>query len=189
MIIGKTLDEALSYTNKTFIEELGGLPGPKIHCSVLAEQAVKNAIWNYAKKHGLQLSGLEGYDPTKEFGHDEADCPHDGRGELSAGGGDRLDGCGELLLVAGLLHHRDGDGPRRRHIGDRRAVDHPQEGAGDDGDLGRSSRRLPHERQGDVVDELAEAAVLEVGAEEDEEEKEVRFETIKLVLLYLLILY
>lgn len=70
MIIGKTLEEALTYTNKTFIDELGGLPGPKIHCSVLAEEAVKNAIWNYAQKHGLELEGLKGYDPNKEFDHD-----------------------------------------------------------------------------------------------------------------------
>jgi len=71
MIIGKTLDEALSYTNQTFIDELGGLPGPKVHCSVLAESAVKNAIWDYAQKHGLELEGLKGYDPTKEFEHEE----------------------------------------------------------------------------------------------------------------------
>jgi len=74
MIIGKTLEEALAYTNKHFIDELGGLPPQKIHCSVLAEQAVKNAIWQYAQKHGLELEGLKGYDPDKEFGHDEIEC-------------------------------------------------------------------------------------------------------------------
>jgi nitrogen fixation protein NifU and related proteins len=71
MIIGKTLEDALAYTNKTFIDELGGLPSQKVHCSVLAEEAVKNAIWNYAQKNGLELEGLKGYDPTKEFGHEE----------------------------------------------------------------------------------------------------------------------
>jgi nitrogen fixation NifU-like protein len=71
MIIGKTLEEALAYTNKAFIDELGGLPSQKVHCSVLAEEAVKNAIWAYAQKHGLELEGLKGYDPEKEFGHDD----------------------------------------------------------------------------------------------------------------------
>jgi nitrogen fixation NifU-like protein len=48
---GKTLDEALKITNKQVAEELGGLPGVKMHCSVLAQQALKNAIENYRKKH------------------------------------------------------------------------------------------------------------------------------------------
>lgn len=66
MIKGKTLEDALALTNKNFIDELGGLPGPKIHCSVLAEQAVKKAIYDYAQKHGLELEGLKGFDPNAE---------------------------------------------------------------------------------------------------------------------------
>ncbi|QOX65835.1 iron-sulfur cluster assembly scaffold protein [Anoxybacterium hadale] len=66
MIKGKTLDAALELTNKNFIDELGGLPGPKIHCSVLAEQAVKKAIYDYASKNGLELEGLKGFDPNAE---------------------------------------------------------------------------------------------------------------------------
>lgn len=73
MIIGKTLEEALKLTNQNFVEELGGLPGPKIHCSVLAEQAIKVAIYQYAKKHGLELEGLEDFDPDSEFDHDHDD--------------------------------------------------------------------------------------------------------------------
>lgn len=71
MIKGKTLEEALELSNKNFVDELGGLPGAKIHCSVLAEQAVKMAIHEYAKKHGLELEGLKGFDPDSEFDHEE----------------------------------------------------------------------------------------------------------------------
>lgn len=50
MIKGKTVDEALELTNKQVIEELGGLPPVKIHCSVLAEEALKAALEDYKKK-------------------------------------------------------------------------------------------------------------------------------------------
>lgn len=69
MVKGKTLEEALELTNQNFVDELGGLPGPKLHCSMLAEQAIKNAIYNYAQEHNLQLKGLEGYDPNVDI-HD-----------------------------------------------------------------------------------------------------------------------
>ena len=49
MIIGKTIDEALKLTNKQVIEELEGLPPQKIHCSVLAEDAIRLAIDSYLK--------------------------------------------------------------------------------------------------------------------------------------------
>ncbi|MBQ2868177.1 MAG: iron-sulfur cluster assembly scaffold protein [Firmicutes bacterium] len=66
MIVGKTLEEALKVTNKDVLEELGGLPGPKIHCSVLSEQAIKAAIYDYAVKNNLELEGLKDYDPNAE---------------------------------------------------------------------------------------------------------------------------
>ena len=47
MIIGKTIEEALKLTNKQVVEELQGLPPQKIHCSVLAEDAMRLAIDNY----------------------------------------------------------------------------------------------------------------------------------------------
>lgn len=72
MIKGKTLEEALALTNQNFIDELGGLPGPKIHCSVLSEQAIKLAIFNYAKEKGLKFEALKDFDPDAEFDHDHA---------------------------------------------------------------------------------------------------------------------
>ena len=51
MIIGKTIEEALKLTNKQVIEELQGLPPQKIHCSVLAEDAIRLAIDNYLQNN------------------------------------------------------------------------------------------------------------------------------------------
>ena len=51
LIKGKSLDEALKLTNKAVVEALEGLPPQKLHCSVLAEEAVRSAIEDYKKKH------------------------------------------------------------------------------------------------------------------------------------------
>ena len=59
MIIGKTVQEALEVTNKAVMEALGGLPPVKVHCSLLAEQAVHAALWDYAQKNGLVIEGLK----------------------------------------------------------------------------------------------------------------------------------
>lgn len=53
MIKGKPIDEALRLSNKAVIEALDGLPPVKIHCSVLAEQAVKTAISDYYLRQGV----------------------------------------------------------------------------------------------------------------------------------------
>ncbi len=50
MVMGKTIDEALKITNKMVTEELGGLPEVKLHCSVLAEEALHEAIKNYKER-------------------------------------------------------------------------------------------------------------------------------------------
>lgn len=50
MVKGMTIDEALKLTNSQVVEELEGLPPPKIHCSVLAEEAIKEAINDYKSK-------------------------------------------------------------------------------------------------------------------------------------------
>ncbi len=54
MIKGKTIDEALQLSNKAVVEALEGLPPVKIHCSVLAEEAVKAAVADYYKRNGIE---------------------------------------------------------------------------------------------------------------------------------------
>ncbi len=54
MIKGKTVEEALAVTNKQVVEALGGLPAHKLHCSVLAEEAIKSAIKDYYDKNGVE---------------------------------------------------------------------------------------------------------------------------------------
>jgi len=53
MVKGKTIDEALKITNKDIVEALGGLPAQKIHCSVMAAEAIKKAIEQYRQKNSL----------------------------------------------------------------------------------------------------------------------------------------
>lgn len=53
MVKGKSLDEAMTLTNREVVEALGGLPAPKIHCSVLAEEALKAAIQNYYERNNI----------------------------------------------------------------------------------------------------------------------------------------
>ena len=58
MIKGKTLKEALKLTNKAVAEALDGLPPVKMHCSLLAEEAIHAALWDYAEKHHIKIEGL-----------------------------------------------------------------------------------------------------------------------------------
>lgn len=53
MIKGKTIDEALALTNKEVVAALGGLPAHKLHCSVLAEEAVKSAVKDYYDRNHI----------------------------------------------------------------------------------------------------------------------------------------
>ncbi len=77
MIIGMTVDEALELTNKQIINELGGLPAVKVHCSVLADHAIKSAIYDYAQKTGKTYKGLEGFDPNAEEDEHDHDIPEE----------------------------------------------------------------------------------------------------------------
>lgn len=59
LVIGKTIYEALQVTNKAVMEALDGLPPVKVHCSLLAEEAIHAALWDYAEKNGIVIEGLE----------------------------------------------------------------------------------------------------------------------------------
>ena len=59
MVKGKTIEEAMGITNKAVMEALDGLPPVKVHCSLLAEEAIHAALWDYAEKHHLVIPGLE----------------------------------------------------------------------------------------------------------------------------------
>ncbi len=67
MIKGKPIDEALKLSNQAVVEALDGLPAHKIHCSVLAEEAVKAAVKDYYDKNGIQ------YDASQ---FRQVDCAH-----------------------------------------------------------------------------------------------------------------
>ncbi len=69
LIMGRTIEKALELTNREVVDALGGLPPVKVHCSVLAEQALKAAIYDYAQKNGLTFKGLEGFDPNDDHDH------------------------------------------------------------------------------------------------------------------------
>jgi len=58
LVKGKTIYEALQVTNKAVMEALDGLPPVKVHCSLLAEEAIHAALWDYCEKNGIKIEGL-----------------------------------------------------------------------------------------------------------------------------------
>ena len=72
MVMGKTIYEALQVTNKAVMEALDGLPPVKVHCSLLAEESIHAALWDYCKKHNVDIPGLK--EPKKDV--------HDGEEEI-----------------------------------------------------------------------------------------------------------
>ena len=59
MVKGKSIEEALKLTNKAVAEALDGLPPVKMHCSLLAEEAIHAALWDYATKNNIEIPGLD----------------------------------------------------------------------------------------------------------------------------------
>jgi len=59
LVKGKTVQEALEVSNKAVMEALDGLPAVKVHCSLLAEEAIHAALWDYAQKNNITIEGLE----------------------------------------------------------------------------------------------------------------------------------
>ena len=70
LVRGKTVQEALGVTNRAVMEALDGLPKVKIHCSLLAEEAIHAALWDYAEKNHLTIEGLK--PPVNDIDETEA---------------------------------------------------------------------------------------------------------------------
>ncbi|MBP3420886.1 MAG: Fe-S cluster assembly scaffold protein NifU [Lachnospiraceae bacterium] len=71
LVKGKTVQEALQVTNKAVCEALDGLPPVKVHCSLLAEEAIHAALWDYAEKHQMVIEGLK--KPVSDIAEKEED--------------------------------------------------------------------------------------------------------------------
>lgn len=71
LVKGKTVEEALHVTNKAVMDALDGLPPVKVHCSLLAEEAIHAALWDYAEKNNLTIEGLE--KPKDDVGEEEVE--------------------------------------------------------------------------------------------------------------------
>ena len=69
LVKGKSVQEALLITNQAVMEALDGLPPVKVHCSLLAEEAIHAALWDYAQKKGIVIEGLE--KPKSDIHEDE----------------------------------------------------------------------------------------------------------------------
>ncbi len=70
LVTGKTVQDALKVTNRAVMEALDGLPAVKVHCSLLAEEAIHAALWDYAKKNGIVIEGLK--EPVEDIEESEA---------------------------------------------------------------------------------------------------------------------
>lgn len=71
LVKGKNIEEAMQVTNKAVMGALDGLPPVKVHCSLLAEEAIHAALWDYAEKHHITIEGLA--KPKSDIHEDEED--------------------------------------------------------------------------------------------------------------------
>jgi nitrogen fixation NifU-like protein len=71
LVKGKNVQEALKVTNQAVCDALDGLPPVKVHCSLLAEEAIHAALWDYAEKNGIEIEGLQ--KPKSDIHEDEED--------------------------------------------------------------------------------------------------------------------
>ncbi len=69
LVKGLTVEEALKVTNKAVMDALDGLPPVKVHCSLLAEEAIHAALWDYAEKNNMKIEGLK--KPKSDIHEDE----------------------------------------------------------------------------------------------------------------------
>lgn len=69
LVKGKSVQEAMEVTNQAVCEALDGLPPVKIHCSLLAEEAIHAALWDYAQKNNIEIKGLS--KPKSDIGEEE----------------------------------------------------------------------------------------------------------------------
>ncbi len=72
LVKGKTIQEALKVTNRAVTEALDGLPPAKLHCSLLAEEAIHAALWDYAQKSHIVIEGLE--EPVNDIAGKTESC-------------------------------------------------------------------------------------------------------------------
>ena len=75
LVKGKSIQEAMEVTNKAVMEALDGLPPVKVHCSLLAEEAIHAALWDYAQKHNIVIEGLD--KPKSDISEGEEDTEED----------------------------------------------------------------------------------------------------------------
>jgi len=71
LVKGKHISEAIKITNQAVCDALDGLPAVKVHCSLLAEEAIHAALWDYAQKNGVVIEGLK--PPKSDIHEDDED--------------------------------------------------------------------------------------------------------------------